>query len=239
MTVSGRVASYIALLALAVSPHCPAEAQSPAQEAPAVDPGINTYYEDPDIARWRYVFESPAREIFAHRFRIVQATRLESGMSVADVGAGTGFFAVLLARAVGPMGKVYAVDVSERFLEYIRWRASEEYRVDNVETIHNDQRGTGLPPDSIDLVFMCDTYHHLEHPRAMLDSIAEALREDGELVLIDYRRIPGVSSDWVMTHVRASKEEVIAELREAGFDLVEEQDFLRENYFLRFLKRPK
>lgn len=237
--MSCRLPILLACLGLALSPPCLAEAEPPAQEAPAVDPSINAYYENADVARWRYVFESPAREVFAHRFRIVQATLVEPGMTVADIGAGTGFFTVLFARAVGPAGKVYAVDISERFLDYIRWRAAEEYRVDNVQTIQNDQQGTGLPPDSVDLVFMCDTYHHLEQPRAMLDSIAAALREDGELVLIDYRRVPGVSSDWVMSHVRAGKDEVIAELMEAGFDLIEEQDFLRENYFLRFLKRPE
>jgi ubiquinone/menaquinone biosynthesis C-methylase UbiE len=216
-----------------------AAAEPAAREAPAVSPEINAYYKDADVARWKLVFESPLREVFDKRFRIVQAARVQPGMVVADVGAGTGFFAMLFARAVGPTGKVYAVDISDNFLAYIRWRAAEEYHVDNVETLLNDQGGTGLPPDGVDLVFLCETYHHLEHPRAMLDSIASALRPDGELILIDYRRVIGESSDWVLTHVRAGQDDVMAELLEAGFVLVEEQDFLRENYYLRFRKRSE
>jgi ubiquinone/menaquinone biosynthesis C-methylase UbiE len=230
---------FLACLAPPLAPPAVAQAAPPAEEAPAASPSINAYYKDADVARWKLVFESPTREVFDKRFRIVQAARVQPGMVVADVGAGTGFFTMLFARAVGPAGKVYAVDISESFLAYIRRRAAEEYRVDNVETLLNDQEGTGLPPESVDLVFLCETYHHLEQPRAMLDSIASALRPDGELILIDYRRVIGTSSDWVMTHVRAGQVEVTAELLEAGFVPVEEQDFLRENYFLRFRKVPE
>jgi ubiquinone/menaquinone biosynthesis C-methylase UbiE len=142
---------------------------------------------------------------------------------------------MLFARAVGSYGTVYAVDISESFIADIERRAAE-YRVENVETIVNDQKDTGLPADSIDLVFVCDTYHHFEYPRSMLGSIARALKEDGELVVIDFRRIQGVSSPWVMSHVRANGEEVTKEVLEAGFELVEELDLLRENYVLRFRK---
>ena len=70
----------------------------------------------------------------------------------------------------------------------------------------------------------------------MLDSISNALRQGGELVVIDFRREPGVSSPWVMSHVRANQTEVVAEIEAAGFELIETHDFLRENYFLRFRK---
>ena len=73
----------------------------------------------------------------------------------------------------------------------------------------------------------------------MLDSISRALREDGELLVIDYRRILGMSSPWIMSHVRVGEADVTEEIRSAGFELVEKHDFLRENYFLRFRKRPK
>jgi predicted methyltransferase len=214
-----------------------AEAETRDAESPAVGPRFNSGYLDPDVDRWRYVFENPGREVFNQRFRIVQAAGVYPGMRVADIGAGTGLFTMLFARAVGPAGKVYAVDISPGFADAIARRAAE-YHVDNVEAIVNDARDSGLAPDSVDLVFLCDTYHHFEYPRSMLDSIYRALREDGELVVIDFRRILGVSSPWVMTHVRAGAEEVTEEIRAAGFDLVEEHDFLRENYFLRFRKRP-
>ncbi|MCU0833822.1 MAG: class I SAM-dependent methyltransferase [Chromatiaceae bacterium] len=167
-------------------------------EAPAVDPSINTHYHNTNVERWREIFESPGREVFDQRLRIVKASGVRPGMAVADVGAGTGLFTMLFARAVGPEGRVYAVDISPSFVEGIEAR-SGEYRVDNVEAIVNDQRDTRLPPESVDLVFVSDTYHHFEHPRAMLDSIRKALRPGGELVVIDFHRIPGRSSPWILS----------------------------------------
>jgi ubiquinone/menaquinone biosynthesis C-methylase UbiE len=207
-------------------------------DSPAVDPSINAYYLDADVDRWKFILETARREIYRERFRIVQAVRLQPGMQVADIGAGTGFFSMLFARAVGPGGRVYAVDISETFLEEIRRRAFDEFHVGNVETVLNDQDGIGLPDDSLDLAFICDTYHHFEHPQRMLASLSAALRDRGELILLDFRRIQGESSPWVMSHVRANREEVIEELLKAGFVLSGEEDFLRENYFLRFRKRP-
>jgi ubiquinone/menaquinone biosynthesis C-methylase UbiE len=223
---------------LFASPYSTGQDQETARvERRSVPPELNERYLDPDVERWTYIFENPAREVFEQRFRIVQQSGVVPGMSIADIGAGTGFFTMLFARAVGPMGKVYAVDISPGFVDAIEKRAAE-YRVDNVEAVVNDTKSTGLPPDSIDLAFLCDTYHHFEYPRAMLESIAQALREDGELLVIDFRRILGVSSPWIMSHVRAGEQEVTEEILSAGFDLVERYDFLRENFFLRFRKRP-
>lgn len=204
-------------------------------EPRAVSPAINAYYEDADVARWRGILERPGREVFDRRLEILAAVGVEPGMRVADIGAGTGFYSFLFARAVGSQGKVYAVDIAETFLADIDRRAAD-HGLENIETIVNDQRSTYLPADSLDLAFICDTYHHFEYPRSLLASIARALRDDGELILIDFRRIPGLSSPWVMDHVRAGKQQVISEVEEAGFALVEERDLLRESYFLRFRK---
>lgn len=214
-----------------------AVADEAAPERPAVAPHMNDHYQDANPERWRRVFESQGREVFDQRFRIVRATGVQPGMDVADVGAGTGFFTMLFARAVGPDGMVYAVDISPTFAVAIRER-STEYRVSNVETIVNDQQSTRLPPGSVDLVFLSDTYHHFEYPKAMLASIREALRPGGELAVIDYRREPGVSSPWVMSHVRLGRDEAVEEIEAAGFELIGEEDFLRENYFLRFRRTP-
>lgn len=207
-------------------------------EPRAVSPAINSYYLDADVVHWRKIFERPGREVFDRRFEILNAIGVYPGMVVADVGAGTGLYTMLFARIVGSHGQVYAVDISESFVSDIERRAAE-YRVDNIQAIVNDQKSTHLPADSIDLIFICDTYHHFEHPQPMLASISDALKEDGELVLIDFRRLQGISSSWVMSHVRASQEEVIEELRKAGFELVESLDLLHENYFLRFRKAPR
>jgi predicted methyltransferase len=222
----------VALPAPAYPPAAPA-----AREVAAVSPRLNSPFVGTDSSRWQGIFERPGREVFDQRFRIVQATGIRSGMTVADVGAGTGLFTMLFARAVGPEGKVYAVDISKDFVADIERRAAA-YHVANVAVVLSSPRDTLLPWDSIDLAFICDSYHHFEYPRAMLDSIARALKPDGELIVVDFRRIPGVSSPWVMQHVRAGEAEVTKEIKAAGFELVGKERFLRVNYFLRFRKAP-
>jgi predicted methyltransferase len=101
----------------------------------------------------------------------------------------------------------------------------------------NDPRHVRLPENSVDLVFISDTYHHFEYPRSTLRSIHRALRPGGEMVVIDFKRIPGFSNPWVLNHVRAGESVVTAEITAAGFELVERLDFMQTQYYLRFRKR--
>ena len=204
-------------------------------ESPAVDPEINAYYQDADYARWKSIFESHGREVYDRRVEILDRLEIRPGMRIADVGAGTGLFTMLFAEAVGPSGKVYAVDISKSFLAAIGQRAGEA-GLDNVVSVLNGQSSAELPPGSVDLVFLADTYHHFEYPRAMLDSIRAALVPGAMLAIIDFRREPGVSNRWILGHVRAGREEVIREVEQAGFKLIDEPIKLRENYFVRFRK---
>ena len=203
--------------------------------APGAEPGLNAPFRSPDPRRWVQILESPGRELYDQRHQIVAALRLQPGMDVADVGAGTGLFTELMARAVGPQGMVYAVDVADEFVRNIERRVREA-GLANVKGIVNNQRSTLLPPGSVDLVFLADTYHHFEHPADMLRSIHEALRPGGELVVIDFQREPGIATPWVMHHVRAGRAEVVAELELAGFRPTREEPLLHGNFFLRFRK---
>ncbi|MGD2137454.1 MAG: methyltransferase domain-containing protein [Gammaproteobacteria bacterium] len=201
----------------------------------SVRPGINKKYENPDWRQWVRTFENPRREVYAKRQVIVAASGVKPGMVVADIGAGTGLFTRLFAPKVAPTGKVYAVDISETFIENIM-RTCSEQGLNNVEGIVNTSRETGLPADAIDLAFVTNTYHHFEYPQSMLASIRRALHRDGRLIVIDFRRDPRVSSPWIMGHVRAAKDTVIREIRAAGFRLLEDKPVLRSNYFLVFAK---
>lgn len=196
-------------------------------------PQLNTRFEQAEVARWRAIFERTGREVWDRRHEIVAALGLKPGMRVADVGAGTGFFTLLFAEAVGPRGRVYAVDISAPFIEFIRKRAAAA-GLRNVVAVRNTDRSAGLPAESIDLAFLADTYHHFEYPQDMLASLRAALRPDGELVVVDFRRDPRVATPWVLGHVRAGKNQVIREIEAAGFELVEELDLLQTQYFLRF-----
>jgi ubiquinone/menaquinone biosynthesis C-methylase UbiE len=198
-----------------------------------VNPGINQHYQDPDYERWVRIFEHPGREVYDKRREIVAALDLQPGMSVADIGAGTGLFTRLFARQVGDTGKVYAVDIAENFIDNVL-RTSREQGLNNVEGIVNDQHATHLPQNAVDVAFICDTYHHFEYPHSMLASIRQALRSNGKLVIIDFRKQPGDSSPWVMGHVRANRQTVIHEVQTAGFRLSQEPEILDSNYFLIF-----
>jgi SAM-dependent methyltransferase len=206
-----------------------------AEEPPAVGPHINAPFQAPDFGQWMGSFEHTGREVFDERFRIVAALGLQPGTRVADIGAGTGLFTLLFARAVGPTGRVYAVDIAQAFLDGILQR-TKDYHVTNVVGVLGTRDDPGLEEASIDLAFVCDTYHHFEYPKAMLASIARALRPGGELVVIDYRRTPGLSSPWVQGHVRAGQEQATEEIVAAGFAPLGEETFLRDNWFLRFRK---
>ena len=204
----------------------------------SVRPGINRHFMDPDWQRWVNTFERPGREVYDKRHAIIAASRARPGMDVADIGAGTGLFTRLFAPAVEPGGTVYAIDISGTFVDNVL-RTSREQGLSNVTGIVNTPTDTGLPANAIDLAFITATYHHFEYPRQILASINRALREEGRVIIIDFRRDPRISSNWVMGHVRGNKAQVIKELQAAGFRLVDDKPLLRTNYFLEFIKSAR
>ena len=217
-------------------PRAPAPVSTP--EA-SVRPGVNNKFTSPtlDVAGFRKRFASESREVFRLRSEIVSALGLEPGMTVADIGAGTGIFVEPLAAMVGPTGKVFAIDISPKFLAFLR-RMADERQWPHVRVVAGTAKQVPLPPNSIDMAFTCDTYHHFEFPRTTLASIHTALKPGGSLVVIDFKRIPGVSSKWILGHVRAGQETVTDEITKAGFELAETlQVGLKENYALRFVRK--
>jgi predicted methyltransferase len=201
----------------------------------SVRPGINKPYEKPDIDGCVKGFECESREVYAKRKEIVAACKLKPGMAVADVGAGTGIFTRLFAAEVGPQGRAYAVDIVRKFIEHIE-TTSKQAGLKNVTGIVCTPTSTELPPNSVDLVFICDTYHHFEYPRKTMASIYRALRPGGQLILVDYHRIEGKSPAPLLKHVRAGQEVFTKEIEAAGFKVVDQAYFLNENYLLRFQK---
>ncbi len=226
----------LALLALAAcsAPPPPGEV---AEES--VKPGINEPFlgEGFEVEAFVERFEREGREVFDKRQEIVDAIGLEPGMDVADIGAGTGLFTPILAEAVGPEGTVFAQDIQPAFLEFID-RRMREAGFRNCKTLLGSAKSTGLSWRSIDVAFLCDVYHHFEYPKNTLASLRHALRPGGELILVDFERIDGESSDWILNHVRAGKEVFLQEIVDAGFELVEEKDLLETSYWLRFRRLP-
>ena len=235
-----RSLRVLALAALLSAAGCASPSTSWPPERTDVPAGINDPFLAADLepAAWIERWEVESREICSAREEIVAAVRLAPGAAIADVGAGTGLFVAPFSRAVGSEGKVYAVEISPRFVEHLRARAERE-GLGNVEVVLSHPESTKLAPGSVDVVYVCDTYHHFEKYEAMLASIRAALRPEGVLVVVDFERVQGVSSEWILGHVRAGKETVRAEIEHAGFRFEEEIDLpgLTENYLLRF-RRP-
>lgn len=202
----------------------------------SVRPGINDDFMQADPSSYVERFEKEGREVYDQRMAIMQASGVEPGMVVADVGAGTGLFTRLFARQVGTAGRVYAVDIAPNFV-YPLVRDCRQTGYENVIGVICDERSSTLPPESVDFVYICDTYHHFEYPYDTMKSIHAALKAGGRLMVLDFVREEGVSSDWILNHVRAGRGVFQAEIEQAGFELVEEVDFLKDNYGLIFRKR--
>jgi ubiquinone/menaquinone biosynthesis C-methylase UbiE len=202
----------------------------------SVKPGINDAFKDPDVAKFVGTFEGESREVYTARDKVVAECGLKPGMIVADVGAGTGLYTRLFARAAGPDGQVFAVDIAPKFLEHIQ-KTAREAGLRNVTPVLCNPDSADLPPSSVDLVFVCDTYHHFEFPERTLASIHRALRPGGRLVVVDFIRIPGQSREWVLNHVRAGQDVVEKEIAAAGFRKTgEAKGLLKENYLVTFEK---
>ncbi|MGV3485416.1 MAG: class I SAM-dependent methyltransferase [Planctomycetaceae bacterium] len=202
----------------------------------SVRPGVNDSFLDPNVNEFVERFEIESREVFAKRKEIVERLKIEKGSTVADVGAGTGLFTRLFSDAVGPRGQVIAVDIAQNFLNHIAQTARETDRK-NIQTLLSVPESTNLVNDSIDVAFICDTYHHFEFPLKTMRSLHAALKPDGRVFVIDFKRIEGESSEWTLSHVRAGQEVFEKEILACGFRKVAEHtDILKENYFLEFAK---
>lgn len=208
--------------------------------AESVAPGINDNFtsKNLDVELWAKRFTGESREVFNARFDVVDALGLKPGDVVADIGAGSGLYIQLFANTVGAEGEVYAVEISEKFIEFINENAAAD-GLTNVTTVLGAERSTNLPQDSIDVIFHSDTYHHFEYPAEMNSDLLGALKAGGQMFVLDFERIPGVTSEQRMNHVRAGKNTVIKEIEASGFSLVEEIELpaLKENYLLRFVKK--
>jgi predicted methyltransferase len=208
-------------------------------EEPAVDASINATWRGDDTERMTSILEGEDREIYTQRVDLAAAIGLLPGMVVADVGSGSGFMVEEFARLVGPEGKVYAVDINPTMLAKIDERTKKLGLAERVATRTCKNDSVELPSASIDVAFVCDTYHHLEYPLSTMASIHEALRPGGELFVVEFHREEGESDEWTLKHVRAGQEIFTREIEAAGFELVARHNFsfLERNYILRFRKR--
>jgi len=180
---------------------------------------------------WIKILEDPERDEWQKPEQVVEALGLKAGQTVADIGAGSGYFSVRFARETGPEGKVFAADIDEGLVKHLKHRAAEE-GLDSLAAIHSAPDDPKLPAASVDLVFICNVVHHIGERQDYHAKLREALRSGGRLAIVDfYKKETPVGPPAAM---RISKQEMIAELKQAGFELSEEFGFLPYQYFLIF-----
>jgi SAM-dependent methyltransferase len=146
----------------------------------------------------------------------LDAIGIKPGMVVADVGAGTGYMSLKMARRVGPSGKVYSEDVQPEMLRRLRQNAADA-KLNNIQTVLGGEADPKLPPDALDLILLVDVYHEFSQPQKMLRKMRESLKSDGRLVLLEYRKEdPSIP---IRPDHKMSVQEVKLEVEAEGFHL--------------------
>jgi len=179
------------------------------------------------------VFDKPGRAERLQIERVMDILNITPGATVADIGAGSGWFTVRAARRVKETGSVYAVDINPEAVRYVKNRAARE-KLNNVHAVLGGSDDPRLPTGRIDAVLILKTYHEIEHPVALLNNLRAALRPAAKIGIIDRNgngEDHGVSSDIV-----------IQEAEKAGFRLLQRYDFVKKDgmdYFLVFVLKEQ
>ncbi len=178
----------------------------------------------------RCAYEGINRDAWQHPEQVIQSLGIQPGYHVADIGSGSGYFTFRLAEAVGPAGKVYAVDVDFEMNEYVAARAQEEgYK--NIQVILAEPNDPLLPESGVDLIFTCNTYHHLADHAAYFSGAGKYLRPGGRIAILDFN-----GEGWfqkLLGHWTAS-DTIQRELKEAGYSLDRAFQFLPKQVFVVF-----
>jgi arsenite methyltransferase len=171
----------------------------------------------------------PGRDVWQQPDAVIRSLHLAPGARVADLGAGGGYFTFRLAQAVGSAGRVYAVDIDHDALDSINQYAGKT-GVANVETLQATESDARLPDGGVDLVFTCNTVHHLQNRTDYFRSLARYLRSNGRVAIIDYTP---TGFAWLFGHGTA-KETIRQEMEAAGYRQTDDFNFLPKQHFQLF-----
>ena len=180
---------------------------------------------------WAGVFDDPSRDAWQKPHQVIEALALVPDAAVADIGSGTGYFAVRLAHFV-PQGRVYAVDIEPDMVKYLADRAKRE-GLANLTAVAGAPDDARLPA-KVDLVLMVDTYHHVEQREGYFRKLAQSLKPGGRVAIIDFNAKSAMGPPPAQ---RIAGKRVIAEMAKAGYRLEHEHRFLPNQYFLMFQAR--
>jgi cyclopropane fatty-acyl-phospholipid synthase-like methyltransferase len=187
---------------------------------------LHQRFEDPE--QWAKVFDDPERDSWQKPDEVIRALRLPAGAVAADIGSGTGYFSVRLARAL-PQGKVYGADLESAMVRYLEERAMRE-KLANLSSYLASPDDAKLP-EKVDLVLVVDTYHHIEQRIRYFRRLKDSLKPGGRVAIIDFQPDSPVGPHAIH---RVAARNVIAEMGTAGYRLAAEHRFLPYQYFVVF-----
>src|SRR5208337_2562996 len=180
---------------------------------------------------WAKEFDNPERDAWQKPEEILDALHLKRTSTVADIGAGTGYFSVRIAKRI-PDGKIFAADVEPDMVRYLGERAQREH-LTNLVPVQASADAANLP-EVVDVVLVVDTYHHIGNRTQYFAKLKSSLRPTGRLAIVDFK---ADSPSGPPTQYRLSPERVTEELNAAGYSLMETFQFLPRQYYLVFRKR--
>jgi len=161
--------------------------------------------------------------------QIMKIVVLGQGQSVADIGAGGGYFSFRFAEIVGENGRVYAVDTNQKFIEFISKNAREQ-KLNNIYPILARKDKLNMAEQSLDLIFMRNVTHHLSDRTQYFEKLKQSLKPDGKIVIIDYKPSKSFSFSGMYGH-HVAKDIIIQEMKDAGYLLEQDFGFLPQQHF--------
>jgi arsenite methyltransferase len=179
--------------------------------------------------------DDPARDAYQKPHDVVMALALKDGERIADIGAGSGYFSLRLAQHVGTGGEILAVDISPDMIVYLNQRIRDA-GVGNIRTILALPGDPLLAPSSVDRIFICETWHHIENHPQYLALLRKALKPGGQVIIIDFQK--KATPVGPPPEMRVAREDAVTEFEHAGFRLAKEHTILPYQYFLVFTSAP-
>lgn len=167
--------------------------------------------------------------------QIIKNIELKPGQTIADIGAGGGYFTLKFAETVGEKGRVYAVDTNPSFIEFIKNNAKEK-RLNNILTLLIKKEELNLPEKSLDFIFMRNVTHHIPNRTKYFKNLKKFLKPNGKIIIIEYKKSKPFTFRRIFGH-HIPKETIKQEMKEAGYMLIKEFDFLPEQHFTIYSKQ--
>ncbi|HEX7766332.1 MAG TPA: methyltransferase domain-containing protein [Nitrospira sp.] len=190
-----------------------------------------------DIKQYLEHLDSTERDRYQKPSEVIDALRLKPGMAVADLGSGSGYFTRRFVEAVTETGMVYAVDVEPEMLAYAKESIIHMHIAYTAEFILAQPDNPKLPFESVDLLFVCNTIHHLENRSKYFSDLKSSLKSGARIVIIDFYPDERSGDLGFPKHHLVSRDTVIREMAAAGYQLAREHSFLPKQYFLEFVAK--